>query len=1523
MGNKAIKNPVPSPSSRADTRDIPPQPNAINGRADTLKKNGGEKERTLRDVSLKFPYEQRSIKDNSKMLIGSFPDVRIENMNFDEEASHGIEFKALDSHIEDPNINERHSRKHSRIASLAPSQAKSALLNRGKRKNTKQKSTSRFFTGSPDNMQTLNGLDQDDSNINGRLGRRSTKLSRKSVIEEFNFLRDLNRDGQGFSQFDDANSSRISSHTQHTTKEASGIHKVTLYAMMQIMSVNDFNWLKSSTLISTKKDLLRESANEYLSLNELTRHTISMTSLYMYRLNEEPASAEDTTPYITTVFDLPSYIKLTEGKSYQLQQMKLGYLTSVSTNPKLAKFRDVLPVASNLNVINTSRIVNSKRSIEKWFELKCLTELDKIYLLVQKIGADSEDKDSGISLVCPNMSCVEYVGLNEIGLKVEDALWVEDQYLYSGYSFHRLRAPNKYISAKALSVRELEGSNVEPFFLLLNELSLYKKYLRSSRSCPQLLQVLDLLVDYDSASPTKFPTFYMLYQDYHCSLRHIFEYRRANKHYFTIPEAMYLLSDITKGMKALHTLDISHRNIRPEAIFYNYETKLFMIGGLSLAAVSDSEAYIQLSALIGTPFYLSIDYFTDFLIKKRRVHFVCKLLKADIYSLGVLTCELLALTLGEKGVQPLKKLYSFLKTKKLQDIGDLIKLAEEKISFHEALLEIVLSFESTGRKDISSMVRGMLELDIERRVDTHWILDQLEQMGYLDIKDRPQPQVHSQASILPTSLELKKPKSKVSQTLQEGESIFLEDANVRAAKQFLRDKVIDYSKRTITNVDALNDCFHSAVVLSHLQRFSQSAQLLKRCEEYILRKGEGQLVATYVRVCFMRVSNLKILNKKEEALEVATGLTKYLLENKYWQLSTVADILALIANLLYLMNILGEAVKQLKHAQHILSRCETDDELDLKISNIDLLIAKIHFTLGNYITTASFLESRIDKPDYPNRTEFLLLRAEIFLASGDITETENNLMSLEKTLDKHKRSDSDSLIKVQVMFFLIAMSRSTPKMMAKYRDSCLSLIRARPTVKNLYTLLGATMQGMCKLETDQEESARFLQKATDCIDKLDQDPLSLKAFIFEMLITLIYESKYQPIHQEYIKKIFANVELQSCPQHICTLRMTLKHIQILEKTDQLEEAKALSLKIREMCKALEDKLENKLLLLEVWLVYPNLLATQGMIAQAKEEYNSSHDYLLEARRDGKKHVQIFQAMAQNKIDLICRSSTCRMDSLAGGEERAEEELKSLCENFKLKQSVDSEGVYFSVYRAYFSAFFRVARTQKNKLPPENIINSMIRLANNSKDPLLRARTFLILAEYHALTDNFRGCELHIDKCLHVVQTDPALVKRSEELVMEFSSRALKLLALYSSSFGDDDEQQKINALSKRMIIDIKTCMQNNRSNTASNFFYLKCKYRICRFLLLTSEIDKAIREFKLLIQEMSRLPFEAGYWLYWSRYYYSKAVFDYTDDCSTALETATDAVRDGKITFGPMSDQAIKAEELRLNIKKKIDYKNK
>ena len=358
----------------------------------------------------------------------------------------------------------------------------------------------------------------------------------------------------------------------------------------------------------------------------------------------------------------------------------------------MSKLTNEIKLKDNFQFLaGNSRSIVSRKSIDQEFEFKCLMELDRIYLLIQKsAGGDSDQKNASNNLICPNVSCVEYISIFETKLNIIEAKYMDLKYIYPNYTFIRLRSDSgEYFVAKVLSLRDTDTDSINPLFLFLNEVNLHKKYLQLSRPSPYIMNMENLTVDYDQSNPAKNPSFYMIYKDFHASLRDIIEYRREKKVPFDEESIIEILRDISFGLKALHGLDIAHRNIRPETIFYNMISNRFMIGGLSLASVVDSEDFSLLPCLVGSPFYMSIDFFTDFQIKKKRIYFVTKQLKNDIYSFGVLMCELLCNVLGRMGFGYSKLLYSFMKTKKLQDISDLIKLSEEKLDQHLFLIEIL------------------------------------------------------------------------------------------------------------------------------------------------------------------------------------------------------------------------------------------------------------------------------------------------------------------------------------------------------------------------------------------------------------------------------------------------------------------------------------------------------------------------------------------------------------------------------------------------------------------------------------------------------------------------------------------------------------------------------------------------------------------------------------------------------------------------------------------------------------------
>lgn len=335
--------------------------------------------------------------------------------------------------------------------------------------------------------------------------------------------------------------------------------------------------------------------------------------------------------------------------------------------------------------------MESRRSIDQEFDFRCMTELGRIYLLIQKYnGAHSDQKDSSNFLICPNVTCVEYKNITESKLGVVDVKYLDFRYINPIYSFIRLHtADGRHYVAKVLGLKEWDtAESISALFLFLNELNLHKKHGDIALKCPNLVSMEDMLVEYDSNAPAKNPIFYMIYEDFHCTLRDLIEFRRKSKQSFSILEVIRILCDVAKGLKAMHSVEIAHRNLRPETIVFNSDKNLFMISSLALASQVEA-SYTAMPCLLGTPFYMAVDVFSDYRLEKKKVHFVVDQLKSDVYALGVIAVELMAGVLSGRNFGYYRRLYSFVRSKKLQDITDLIKFAEEKLSLHALLLEVV------------------------------------------------------------------------------------------------------------------------------------------------------------------------------------------------------------------------------------------------------------------------------------------------------------------------------------------------------------------------------------------------------------------------------------------------------------------------------------------------------------------------------------------------------------------------------------------------------------------------------------------------------------------------------------------------------------------------------------------------------------------------------------------------------------------------------------------------------------------
>ena len=81
--------------------------------------------------------------------------------------------------------------------------------------------------------------------------------------------------------------------------------------------------------------------------------------------------------------------------------------------------------------------------------------------------------------------------------------------------------------------------------------------------------MVDYFVDYDPSQPERSPKIFSVYEDFHCNLRDIIEFRREHKLGFIEPHVLKILQDLVNGVNSLHMLGspavTRHRAPQPQA----------------------------------------------------------------------------------------------------------------------------------------------------------------------------------------------------------------------------------------------------------------------------------------------------------------------------------------------------------------------------------------------------------------------------------------------------------------------------------------------------------------------------------------------------------------------------------------------------------------------------------------------------------------------------------------------------------------------------------------------------------------------------------------------------------------------------------------------------------------------------------------------------------------------------------------------------------------------------------------------
>lgn len=226
----------------------------------------------------------------------------------------------------------------------------------------------------------------------------------------------------------------------------------------------------------------------------------------------------------------------------------------------------------------------------------------------------------------------------------------------------------------------------DPLFVLLQELKIFERYLNNYKISPHIVGIRDYFVSYSSSNPAANPRYYVIMDEHHSNLRDLLEIRRELGEPYTEEMILRIAQSLLSALSILHKLGIAHQNIRPETVMFNHNTKEFMLDGFGLAEPITKGSYAQTASLIGTPIYLPLSLLTEFTVKDGRIHFFTDLLKADMYSLGVLLIELFGLKLEVEAGIPSSTFYEIIKLKRLKTLEDFCQLCEQKYLLHNHLI---------------------------------------------------------------------------------------------------------------------------------------------------------------------------------------------------------------------------------------------------------------------------------------------------------------------------------------------------------------------------------------------------------------------------------------------------------------------------------------------------------------------------------------------------------------------------------------------------------------------------------------------------------------------------------------------------------------------------------------------------------------------------------------------------------------------------------------------------------------------
>ena len=157
---------------------------------------------------------------------------------------------------------------------------------------------------------------------------------------------------------------------------------------------------------------------------------------------------------------------------------------------------------------------------------------------------------------------------------------------------------------------------------------------------------------------------------------------KAQKKALEDNEATLIMQKICLGLEAIHNAGILHRDLKPENILISNSGDV-KISDFGVADLPDSETLTQQGEVVGTPRYIAPE---TFLLGKYDQ-------RSDLYSLGIIACEILA------GESPFKS------TSK-------VDLLRERLSFRA---RNVAGFLEHCNEFLVKIVQKLVEIDPEKR----------------------------------------------------------------------------------------------------------------------------------------------------------------------------------------------------------------------------------------------------------------------------------------------------------------------------------------------------------------------------------------------------------------------------------------------------------------------------------------------------------------------------------------------------------------------------------------------------------------------------------------------------------------------------------------------------------------------------------------------------------------------------------------------------------------------------------------